>query len=198
MSTPPPLPEPASSIRRTKLLIIVAVVPACFVVAVIVLRLGGLVRPFTVPTGSMTPALSPGDHFLMEGMTFRSREPRRGDIVAFKTDGIASLPPATFHVKRVAGEPGDHVRITEGKLFINDRQVSLSNAVGEIAYHLPPGTGALTTQTDVTVPAGCYFVLGDNSTNSMDSRYWGSLPRGNIVGRVGFCYWPPARTGTVK
>ena len=198
MNTPPALPEATSSIRRTKLLIIVAVVPACFVVALIVLRLAGLVRPFAVPTGSMTPALSPGDHFMVEGMTFHSREPRRGDIVAFKTDGIASLPPATFHVKRIAGEPGDHVRIAEGKLFINDRQVSLSNAVGEITYHLPTGTGAWTPQTDVTVPAGCYFVLGDNSTNSMDSRYWGSLPRGNIVGRVAFCYWPPARTGTVK
>jgi len=198
--TPPPLPKlPRSSISgRSKLLIGLALVPACLVGALILLRICGLVRPFSVPTGAMTPAVSAGDHIMMEGMTYLSRQPRRGDIVVFKTDGIASLPPATIYVKRVAGEPGDHLRISEGKLFINDKRVSLSNAVGGIAYDLPPRTGAFSPQTDVTVPSGCYFVLGDNSTNSFDSRFWGSVPRGNIIGRVLFCYWPPQRVGGVK
>jgi signal peptidase I len=48
------------------------------------------------------------------------------------------------------------------------------------------------------VPAGRYFVLGDNSTNSLDSRFWGTLPRENIKGRIFFCFWPPARMGAVK
>jgi signal peptidase I len=134
----------------------------------------------------------------MEGVTFLSRQPRRGDIVVFKTDGIASLPSATIYLKRVAGEPGDHVQISGSKLFINEKQVSLSNAVGEIAYDLPPHVETLSPKTDVTVPSGCYFVLGDNSTNSLDSRFWGSVPRGNIIGRVSFCYWPPQRIGGVK
>jgi signal peptidase I len=196
----PPLPksrQPTMS-RRSKLLVGLALIPVfCFGVLV-VLRISGLVRPFSVPTGAMTPAVVPGDHLMMEGVTFLFRQPRRGDIVVFKTDGIALLPPATFYFKRVAGEPGDHVRITGGKIFVNDKQVSLSNSVGEIVYDLPPYVGAFSPQTDVIVPRGCYFVLGDNSTNSLDSRFWGSVPRGNIIGRVSFCYWPPKRVGGVK
>ena len=184
--------------RRSKLLIALALVPACFVGALIVLRICGLVRPFSVPTGAMTPAVSAGDRVMMEGVTFVARHPRRGDVVVFRTDGIASLPPATFYVKRIAGEPGDHLRISEGKLFVNDKQTSLSNAVGQIVYAFPPGAGTFSPKTDLTVPDGCYFVLGDNSTNSFDSRFWGSVPRRNVIGRVWFCYWPPERTGGVK
>jgi signal peptidase I len=198
--TPPPLPQPArvSMSGRSKLLLGLAIVPACLVGALVVLRTCGLVRPFSVPTGAMTPAVSAGDHVMMEGVTFIARHPRRGDVVVFSTDGIDSLPPATFYVKRVAGEPGDHLRLSEGKLFVNDKQVSLSNAAGEIVYHVPPGAEAFSPKTDLTVPDGCYFVLGDNSTNSLDSRFWGSVPRGNIIGRVSFCYWPPQRVGGVK
>lgn len=198
--TPPHLPPPprAPTSRRTKLIIGLALTPAFIIGTLILLRIVGLTRPFSVPTGAMTPAVSAGDHVMMEGMTFLARRPRRGDIVVFKTDGIESLPPATYYVKRVAGEPGDHLRLSAGKLFVNDKQVSLSNAVGEIAYDLPPHSEIVPPHTDVTVPEGCYFVLGDNSTNSLDSRFWGSVPRGNIIGRVWFCYWPPERVGGVK
>jgi signal peptidase I len=198
--TPPPLPQPArvSRSRRSKLLVGLALVPPCLVGALIVLRICGLVRPFSVPTGAITPAVSAGDHVLMEGVTFMARHPRRGEVVVFRTDGIDSLPPGTFYIKRVAGEPGDRLRISEGKLFVNDKQVSLSNVVGEIVYNLPPGSERFPPKTDLTVPDDCYFVLGDNSTNSLDSRYWGTLPRGNIIGRVTFCYWPPRRAGGVK
>jgi signal peptidase I len=164
--------------------------PASVIVALIALRILGLVHPFFVPTGAMTPAVAAGDHVMMEGMTFLAREPRRADIVVFRTDGIASLPPAQFYVMRVAGEPGDHLRISEGKLLINDKYVALSNALGEIVCALP--------KTELTVPDGSYFVLGDNSTNSLDSRYWGSVPRQNIIGRISFCYWPPYRVGGVR
>lgn len=184
--------------RGTKLLVGFSLLPAVLFAALIVLRLCGLLRPFSVPTGAMTPAVSPGDHFMMEGISFLSRQPRRGDIVVFRTDGIASLPPSTLYVKRVAGEPGEHVRILEGKLFVNDRQVCLSNGAGEITYNLPPLSGGFSLQTDVRVPNGCYFVLGDNSTNSLDSRFWGSVPRGNIIGRVSFCYWPLQRAGGIR
>lgn len=184
--------------RRAKLLIALALVSAFGFGALLLLRVCGLVRPFSVPTGAMAPAVSAGDHVMMEGVTFLSRQPRRGDLVVFKTDGIAPLPSATLYVKRVAGEPGDHVRIAGCKLFVNEQQISLSNAVGVIAYDLPPQAMALSPQTNVTVPIGCYFVLGDNSTNSFDSRFWGSVPRGNIIGRVAFCYWPPDRIGGVR
>ena len=106
--------------RRSKLLVGIALIPACLYFALVVLRLCGLIRPFSVPTGAMTPAVSAGDHIMMEGFTFLCR------------------------------------------------------------------------------PIGSYFVLGDNSINSSDSRYWGTVPRGNIIGRVWICYWPPERAGRVK
>lgn len=184
--------------RSSKLAVGVALIPALFLTGLFVLGLCGLAQPFIMPTGSMSPAISAGDSIIMEGFSFRSRQPRRGDIVVFKTDGIASLPPATKYIKRIAGEPGDHVEIFGGKLFVNDQQVSLSNSVGEIVYDLPPGLGASLIQTNVIVPRGCYFVLRDNSTNSADSRLWGAVPRANIIGRISFCYWPPQRVGGVK
>jgi signal peptidase I len=183
---------------RTRLVVRSALVLAFFVGVFIVLRVCGLVRPFFVPTGAMTPAVSAGDHIMMENFSYLTRQPRRGDIILFKTDAIARLPLAQVYVKRVAGEPGERVRISGGKLFVNDKQVSLSNAVGEIAYDLPPAFATASTQNEVTVPNRSYFVLGDNSTNSFDSRFWGSVPSGNIIGRVSFCYWPPRRSGPVK
>ncbi len=199
-STPPLLQSTQRTClkRREKVIIALALVPAVFVGTLIVLRIFGLVRPFSVPTGAMTPTISAGDHVMMEGVTFLVRKPRRGDVVVFRTDGIASLPPSTFWVKRVTGEPGDHVRITDGMLYVNDKHVALSNATGEIAYFLPPHAETFPAKTDVTVPDSYYFVLGDNSTNSFDSRFWGSVPHDNIVGRILFCYWPPQRVGWVK
>jgi signal peptidase I len=192
-----PLPRAKMS-RRAKLLLTCALVPAICTGTLGALRICGLVRPFSVPTGAMTPAMVPGDHIMMEGVTYLAREPRRGDIVVFKTEGIYSVPQSTIYTKRVVGEPGDHVRIAEGKLFINETFVSLSNTAGPITYDSPPQVPVYLMQTNVNVPSDCYFVLGDNSTNSRDSRFWGTVPRDNIIGRVSFCYWPLERVGGVK
>ncbi len=183
--------------RRAKTIIILALVPSIFVGLLVVFRVCGFIRLFSIPNQSMTPALSAGDHVLMEDMTYLWRQPRVGDIVVFKSDGIPALSAAMSYAKRVAGEPGDHVRISSGKLFINNKQVSLSNAFGEIVYDLPPQM-VLSIPMEIIVPNGCYYVLGDNSTNSFDSRFWGCVPRENILGRISFCYWPPGRAGGVK
>lgn len=199
-AVPPPLPgsRRVAMKRYSRLLVGLGFIPpSCFTVLV-VLRLCGLIRPFYIPTGAMVPALSPGDHIIMENVTFHFRQPRRGDIVVFKTDGLPLPPPPSFYDKRIVGEPGDHVLISEGKLFINGTQVILSNAAGVITYDPPPQITAWLMQTNVTVPRGCYYLLGDNSTNSADSRFWGCVPRGNIIGRVSFCYWPPESFGGVK
>jgi signal peptidase I len=184
--------------RGSKLLVTLAAIPALCVGALIILRVLGLIRTFSVPTGTMAPAVSAGDHVIMEGITFLVRPPHRGEVVVFKTDGIASLPSRQFYVKRVIGKPGDHVQISVGKVLINGQQVTLRNAQGNITYYLPPFAENLSLKTDVTVPDGSYYVLGDNSTNSYDSRFWGTVPRGNILGRICFCYAPVERVGGVK
>lgn len=181
---------------RVKCLIVLAAVPTFIYVSLVILRLLGLFYPFRIPVGSMAPALSKGDQVVAEGITFLERSPRRGDIVVFKTDHIEGLDSGSFYMKRVAGLPGEHVAISDGKLFINDKLAVLTNYDGQIVYDAPPN--ATLVQTNVIVPAHCYYLLGDNSTNSYDSRFFGSISRKEILVRIVFCYWPPARIGIVR
>ena len=156
----------------------------------------GLLRRCSIPTAAMAPAIIPGDCVTMEGFTYLVREPRRGEIVVFKTDGIESLPPGQLYVKRLAGLPGESVRLAEGKLYINGRHIALSNALGQIEYLAPPHSAL--RLPPAKIPPGEFFVLGDNATNSLDSRFWGTVPRANIQGKVAFRYWPLSRSGRVK
>ena len=147
----------------------------------------------------MSPAVAPDDHVIMEAITFLARRPRKGDIVAFKSDGIPSMLPNAVYISRVAGEPGERLRISEGKLYVNDKHLALRNKSGEIHYAFIPGCSYLASIDQVmTVPAGHYLVLGDNSTNSYDGRCWGPLPEKNVMGRIVVCYWPPDHIGGVR
>jgi signal peptidase I len=192
---PPALPK-AQADPRSKLLIWLCVIAAAIVLALCILRVLNLVRPFSVPTGGMNPAVSAGDHVVMEGFTYLWRKPRRGDVVVFRTTGISGLPQDQLYIKRVVGEPGEHLRIAAGELFINGARVALSNSCGEIVF-LSPTYHPAGIITEQKVPSGNFFVIGDNTTNSYDSRFWGPLPARNIIGRIDFCYWPSNRRGLV-
>jgi len=183
---------------RIKCLIAIACTPAILYVALIILRLFGLFHPFSVPSKTMIPAISPGDHIAEEGITYMIRNPRRGDIVVFKLPDTQFLTPGTFYIKRVVGLPGDHVQLSDGKLFIDDKLVTMSNDEGSIVYDTPRHPPWFLLKTNVTVPEGSYFLLGDNSTDSLDSRFYGSIPRKDIKGLIVCRYWPPARIGVVR
>jgi signal peptidase I len=198
-TTPPPPPptKRAPLSKRLELPTGLALFVVFLVCTLVFLRAFGLLRTFSVPTGSMTPAVSAGDYVIMEGMTFLARKPRYGDVVVYKSDRVGSLTAGSLYIKRVAGVPGDRVSISDGKLFINHEHVSLSNSVGEIVYYQPQ-MDTPQPKTGVLVPDNCYFLLGDNSINSLDSRYFGPVSRDRIIGRIFFCYWPPRRVGAVK
>jgi len=146
-----------------------------------------------------------GDQVFVDKVSYHFVAPRLGDVFVFKTTGIrrieATLPPGVgsqHYIKRLAGLPGDVLRIDAPDLFIDGKLADLpvfrrvmSEKDGYRGYANIASFPNLATQDDeFRVPAGHYFALGDNSYASSDSRYWGALPGLNVTGRGLFVYWP--------
>ena len=140
---------------------------------------------FYIPSGSMENTMHVGDLFFTENISYRvlNQEPRRGDIVVFEhpDDGKTVI-------KRVIGLPGDRVEVRDGVVLINDSALD-EDYISEQPFR---------DYGPVTVPEDGYFVMGDNRNNSIDSRYWGVLPRENLKGRAALVFWPPARAKVLK
>jgi signal peptidase I len=150
--------------------------------------------------------ITAGDHLFAERLSYRFGKPKRGDIVVFSTDGIESLPPDRFYIKRVAGLPGERISIEPPFLIVNGQRVT-SPAIFEtistesdgytgfqLAAHAGPAGELLTKPSDeVVLGKHEYFVLGDNPRDSLDSRYWGAVPENNIIGKATRIYWPFTR-----
>jgi signal peptidase I len=154
-------------------------------------------RPYVMSAGSMENTLLIGDHVLVDTATWSlGRAPRRGDVVVIRYP----VDRNQIFTKRVAGIPGDHLRIQNKQLYRNGSPVAEPYAIHKTGYtdsfrdnfpstpniHLA-ATGDDMLQSHVqdgelVVPEGKYFVLGDNRDNSLDSRYWGFITRGDIMG----------------
>ncbi|MCX6968304.1 MAG: signal peptidase I [Verrucomicrobia bacterium] len=149
-----------------------------------------------------------GDHVFVNKMAYNFRNPRRGEVFVFSTANILTEEnkmnpggPSQYYIKRLAGLPGDELRVDPPKLFINGK-VAHTPAFARVmsgSYDQPNngyrgyGNGpAYLTDPDSTfrVPEKRYFAMGDNSYNSADSRYWGTVPEENLVGCGLFVYWP--------
>jgi signal peptidase I len=165
--------------------------------AFLLLTATGELNSYRMPTGSMKPTLQPGDHFYSERISYHFRKPRRGDIVVFSTVGIGGIPqpesgkPSPLYIERVIGLPGDTLEMHFGDLLVNGKtEPALAGR------KIVPGRSYLNADgTPVHVPTDSYFVAGDNSPNSFDSRYWGFLPAENLKGRALLRYWPLSRFG---
>ena len=171
-----------------------------------------IVKPYRIPSVSMVPTLQVGQRILVNRL---STHPKVGDVVVFHppagadpaeavcgdtSQGMGHPAPCdeptpqessqTF-VKRVVGLPGDKISIDHGKVTRNG-----TLETGAYVQPCPDATQCDFTQT-VTVPAGDYFMMGDNRDQSDDSRFWGPVPQKNIIGGAFFTYWPPDRIGTL-
>jgi signal peptidase I len=152
-----------------------------------------VVAPYKMPAGSMRPALMEEDRLLVDKTIYRRSEPRRGDIMVFKYPD----DPKRLFIKRLVGLPGETVEIRDERIVINGSmlQASLGRWVDVPYYN--QGKYAEKGQV-VTVPAGHYFVLGDNSASSHDSRFWGFVPKQNLIGKAYKIFWPPDRSGALE
>jgi signal peptidase I len=180
-----------STLREYFESIVIAVILALFVRT-------WVVQAFKIPTGSMENNLLIGDHLLVnkfvvapagaERMVLPIGDIRRGDIVVFK---YPEDPERDF-IKRVIGLPGETLEVRDKRVIIDGKPID-----EPYVHYLQPAAGASEiTSFDVrdrygpvTIPAGHYFVMGDNRDNSQDSRYWGFLPRSYIKGKALIIYW---------
>jgi signal peptidase I len=149
------------------------------------------VQAYKIPSGSMEPTLLVGDHLLVLKCAYGIRiplvgkylveysSPKRGDIIVF----VYPRDPKKDFIKRVMALPGESVQIIGRTIYINGKPIRDPWGVWTENDLLRGNFGP------VTVPQGHYFVLGDNRDNSMDSRYWGFVPKSNILGKALVIYW---------
>lgn len=153
-------------------------------------------RLFSISGRSMSPTLEPGDRIV--ATRFRG-EYHRGDIVVYTAPGLRDPGTTEIFVHRIVGLPGETLRVADGALVINGVRTPLHNRAGEIAYTVESAGSFLRNPEDsVTVPAGCYFLMGDNSEHSFDSRFRGSISAASIFGRASRCVVPLQRAGPLQ
>ncbi len=183
------------------------------VLAIVLVLRSFLVEPFQIPTGSMIPSLLVGDFVLVNKYAYGLRlpvvgtkildvdDPQRGEVMVF-----IHPQEGKYYIKRVVGLPGDTVRYEDKNLYINGelidkeyvRDISVDTQIGDLpgtlytetlggiehsTQHIS-GVGNRRTRTNWVIPAGQYFMMGDNRDNSFDSREWGTVPEENIVGKA--------------
>ena len=142
------------------------------------------IQPFFVRGASMEPNFDSGQYLVVNEMSYRFGEPKRGEVIVFKYP----LNPSQYYIKRIIGLPGETIEIKDGKVYIYNSQFPEGKALDESAY-LPPDTKT-PGNLKITLGKKEYFVLGDNRWASSDSRQWGALPEENIIGRVWLRAWP--------
>lgn len=213
--TPPPEKEP----------LLVEYARSFFPIVLIVLLLRSfLVEPFRIPSGSMMPTLLVGDFILVNKFTYGFRlpvvhtkiiemgKPERGDIVVFRYP----KDPTVDYIKRIIGLPGDRVGYYHKQVHINGEPIKqtalgeyeggglwgtetlISEDLGNVTHDILVRTGEPSSKEgEFTVPEGQYFVMGDNRDNSNDSRFWGTVPEANLVGKAFFIWmsWDSQKPG---
>jgi len=176
-----------------------------------------VVQHFEIPSRSMENTLLVGDHVFVDRLTPTGKGPlswllpyrdlRRGDTAVFMTPNPAEQ--GMYLVKRIIGVSGDRIRLHDGVVYLNGvRQnepyvvrdgsynpyrdefpSALASGIGQLAQGWPATLEANIHNGEVVVPTGHYFAMGDSRDNSLDSRYWGFVPKENIIGRPLFIFW---------
>jgi len=137
-----------------------------------------LFQPFIVKGQSMEPNFEDSNYLIVDELSYRFRDPQRGEVVVFRYPRNVSQR----FIKRIIGLPGEKIEIEAGVVMVNGKILDESE-------YFPSGVQTL-GNIQISLDENEYFVLGDNRISSFDSRQWGTLPRKNIIGRVYFRAWP--------
>jgi len=156
-----------------------------------------IVQAFKIPSGSMEDTLAIGDHILVNKFIYgtkipfsdkrflKIRDPRRGDVVVFEYPE----DPSKDFIKRVIGEPGDVIEEKDKKVYVNGKPYENPHEVHKEKEIIPSAQNPRDNFGPVTVPAGAYFVMGDNRDRSYDSRFWGFVKNEKLKGLAFIKYW---------
>lgn len=182
-----------------------------------------LVKPFKIPSGSMENTLRCGDRVLVDRLSYRFRDPKRGDVVVFNPPagiGEGGQPDPTVvadeqtavrtgadntrtdtaadtnYIKRIIGMPGDTVEVKQHHAYIDGKKLD-EPYLRPIPKVDGIDVGSRGNWGPKTIPKGAYLMLGDHRDNSADGRVFGFVPRDFIVGNAFLVYWPPKRFGTL-
>lgn len=153
------------------------------------------VQPHQVRGQSMVPSFQDGEYLLTDKISYRFKEPQRGDVVVLKA------PPTEWcaernceYIKRIIAVGGDSVKLDGGRVYVNGAPSPLEflpeNKKTSAGHYLVEGQS-------VVVPTGNYLVMGDNRLNSRDGREFGPVPRSSLVGKVWVRYWPLPAAGVI-
>lgn len=183
------LPKPKSQTRDWIESILIALVLALFIRTF-------FIQAFKIPSGSMRNTLIEGDRLLVNKLRYGAKipftgkrlpglgDPKRGDVIVF----IFPEDAKRDFIKRLIAVGGETVEIRNGDIFVDNQLIDNVPAINNIYYYNRGTYG--TVNQKVHVPPGHYYVLGDNSGSSHDSRYWGFVPQSDVIGKAEFIYWP--------
>lgn len=147
-------------------------------------------QPHEVKGSSMYPNFENGQFLLTDKISYRTGKPQRGDVIVFQ----APLDENYDYIKRIIALPGESVMVKDGSVFINNLKLNEGYILSEVTTR---SGKFLNEGTNFVLPPDNYIVMGDNRDHSSDSRSWGLVPKGNIVGKVMLRYWPPDKAGKI-
>lgn len=169
-----------------------AAVYLAFVALLVVALQNFVVCPYTIPTGSMDDTIEVGDSVWSEKITYYFRDVEPGDIVTFADPEIAGRTL----IKRVIATEGQTVDLIDGAVYVDGERLDEPYTDGRPSNPLKTAVG-VDIEYPYTVPDGCIWVMGDNRTDSADSRYFGPIDAATVSGRAVAIYWPLDRIGVL-
>jgi signal peptidase I len=185
---------PASRHRRRVRVAIEWVVILGIAVSAALLIRSFVLQPYFIPSGSMEPTLMVGDRVLVNKLSYDMHAVHRGDIVVFSKPPNDVSPGIKDLIKRVIGLPGETISTRNGEVYINGQELSEPWLPKD---QVPVPSGPSCVLSTMTIPAGEYYVMGDNRGNSEDSRCFGAIAKKLIIGRAFIKVWPISRIGTL-